>query len=234
MYLFLSHPLDPAGLAWPGEPVIKVKQCTDITEDCPFCSYVSELPNHFGTHMDAPRHFVKNGLSINELSMDYFCHSQTALLNIPKEDAQGITVEDLEPYADILSRVSFALIRTGFEKYKFTDPVRYQTEGPYITPGAGLYLTENFENLKGIGMDFLAIGTPSDKVPEGHYPPDCHRNMLGYYSGKFVTGVEDMHLSELPADAKIIRFFNLPLRITGVDSSQVVCVAELEEEQAHV
>ena len=32
MYLFLSHKLDPEGLAWPGEPVIKVEQMTDEEE----------------------------------------------------------------------------------------------------------------------------------------------------------------------------------------------------------
>ncbi|MBS7006819.1 cyclase family protein [Anaerostipes sp.] len=229
MYLFLSHKLDPEGLAWPGEPVIKVEQMTDVSEDCPFCSFISTLPNHFGTHMDAPRHFVKNGISINELPIEYFFHKKTALLEIPKSDAQGITREDLEPFADVLSQVSFALIRTGFEQYKFTEPERYQKEGPYIAPSAGIYLSENFPNLKGIGMDFLAIGSPSSKVPEGELPPDCHRNILGFYTGKFVTGIEDMHLSELPRDAEILNFINAPLRIEGLDSSQVVCMAEIKE-----
>lgn len=229
MYMFLSHQLDPNGLAWPGEPVVEVKQCTDVTEECPFCSFLSVLPNHFGTHMDAPRHFVKDGLSINELPMEFFWHEKVALLEIPKEDAQGVTREDLRPYAKLLSRVSFALIRTGYEKYKFTEPERYQMEGPYISPGAGNYLSENFPNLKGIGMDFLAIGSPSSKVPEGELPPDCHRHMLGFYTGKFVTGIEDMHLSELPKDARIVRFINAPLRIKGLDSSQVVCIAEVAD-----
>ncbi len=86
MFMFLSHPLDPNDVAWSGEPTVKVTRCTDITEDCPFSSFISEIPNHCGTHMDAPRHFVKNGLSINELSMDYFCHKQVALLEIPKDE----------------------------------------------------------------------------------------------------------------------------------------------------
>lgn len=102
MFMFLSHPLDPEGYAWPGEPVVKTTQCTDVSDDCPFCSFVSELPNHCGTHMDAPRHFVKDGLSINDLSIDYFCHTEVALLEIPKGPAEGIYKEDLEPFADIL------------------------------------------------------------------------------------------------------------------------------------
>ena len=229
MFMFLSHPLDPNGYAWPGEPVVSIQQCTDVTEECPFCSFVSTLPNHFGTHMDAPRHFVKDGLDINQLGIEYFAHKDVALLEIPKEPAQGIYKEDLEPYADILSKVSFALIRTGLEKYRDTDQNIYQNEGAYIAPSAGDYLTENFPNLKGIGMDFLAIGSASSTCPEGELPPDCHRHILGYYTGKFCTGVEDMHLSELPKDAQILRFVKAPLRILGLDSSQVVCIAEIED-----
>ena len=128
----------------------------------------------------------------------------------------------------ILSKVSFALIRTGLEKYRDTDQNIYQNESAYIAPSAGDYLTENFPNLKGVGMDFLAIGSASSKCPEGELPPDCHRHMLGYYTGKFVTGVEDMHLADIPKGAKIKRFFNAPLLIKGLDSSQVVCIAEIE------
>ncbi|MBF1706566.1 MAG: cyclase family protein, partial [Selenomonas sp.] len=43
------------------------------------------------------------------------------------------------------------------------------------------------------------------------------------------TAIEDMHLSEIPKDKKIVRFFNAPLRIVGLDSSQVVCIAEVED-----
>ena len=211
-FQFLSHILDPDGYAWPGEPVVKVKQCTDVSEECPFCSFISELPNHFGTHMDA-----------------YFTHTKVALIEIPKGPAEGIYKEDLEPFADVLSQVSCALFRTGLEKYRDTDQNIYQNEGSFIAPSAGDYLTENFPNLKTIGMDFLAIGSASEKCKEGELPPDCHRHVLGYYSGKYVTGIEDMHLSDIPKGATIKFFTNAPLRIKGLDSSQVVCIADVED-----
>ncbi|BFU61129.1 MULTISPECIES: cyclase family protein [Rodentibacter] len=230
MFMYLSHPLDPKDLAWPGEPTVKVTRCTDvISDDEPFSSFMTELPNHCGTHMDAPRHFVKDGLSINELPIEYFCHKKVALLEIPKGDAEGITQKDLEPYSDILKNVSFAFLRTGFERYRTEDPIRYQNEGPYISTSAGKYLSENFPNLKGVGIDFLALGSPSSKVPESENPRDCHRAILGYHTGKFTTVIEDMHLSELPTNANIQQFFNAPLRIVGLDSSQVTCIVEFSE-----
>ncbi|MFU2059436.1 cyclase family protein [Avibacterium avium] len=228
MFMFLSHPLDPKDVAWPGEPVVKVTRCTDVTEDCPFSSFISEIPNHCGTHMDAPRHFVKDGLSINELPIDYFCHKKVALIEIPKGEAEGITKEDLMPYAEILSQVSFAFLRTGFEKYRTENPALYQNEGPYIATSAGKYLSDNFPNLKGVGIDFLALGSPSSRVPDSENPKHCHQAILGYHTGRFTTVIEDMHLAELPRNANIVQFFNAPLRIVGLDSSQVTCIVELE------
>ena len=195
MFLFLSHPLDPRDLAWPGEPTVKVRQCTDITDDCPFCSFISEVPNHCGTHMDAPRHFVKDGLGINELPIEYFCHRDVVLLEIPKGRAEGITREDLEPHGNVLSKVTFALIRTGFERYRRENPKVYQNEGPYIAPSAGDYLTDNFPNLKGIGMDFLAIGSPSPAVPRGELPHG-HR---GHAPVRIAEREKDFQIYQCPA-----------------------------------
>ena len=155
MFMFLSHPLDPKDLAWPGEPVVKTRQCTDVCEATPFASFVSELPNHFGTHMDAPRHFVKDGLNINQLPMEYFCHEEVAVLDIPKGLAEGVTKEDLIPFADVLGRISAALIRTGLERYRTEEPTVYQHEGSYIAPSAGDYLTETFPQLRVIGMQWV-------------------------------------------------------------------------------
>lgn len=80
--------------------------------------------------MDASRHFVKDGLSINELPIGYFCHKDVVLLEVPKGEAEGITKEDLEPYAAILAQVSFAFLCTEFEKYRTENPLIYQNEEP--------------------------------------------------------------------------------------------------------
>ncbi|WP_420026322.1 cyclase family protein [Haemophilus influenzae] len=198
-------------------------RCTDINEITPFSSFISKILNHCGTHMDAARYFVKDGLSINELPIEYFCHKDVVLLEVPKDEAEGITKEDLEPYADILAQVSFAFLRTRFEKYRTENPLIYQNEGPYIATSAGKYLSDNYPNLKGVGIDFLTLGSPSSRVPDTENPKNYHQAILGYHSGRFTTVIEDMHLSELPKGAKIKQFINAPLRIVGLDSANLYC-----------
>lgn len=139
--MYLSHPLDPKDLAWPGEPVVEVTRCTDVGEETPFSSFITKLPNHCGTHMDAPRHFVKDGLSINELPIEYFCHKEVALIEIPKGEAEGITKEDLLPYVDILSKVSFAFYERGLRNIEPRTLLFIKMNAPIFQPVPGsIYL----------------------------------------------------------------------------------------------
>lgn len=75
----------------------------------------------------------------------------------------------------------------------------------------------------------MALGSPSSRVPDAENPKNCHRAILGYYTGRFTTVIEDMHLAELPKNANIKQFFNAPWRIKGLDSSQVTCIVELQQ-----
>ena len=89
MKTYLSYILNPEHLVWPGEPTIKVRQCTKIEGDSPCNTFLSELPNHCGTHYDAPWHFNPNGPKITELPMEYFWFTNVLVLDIPKKRVIG-------------------------------------------------------------------------------------------------------------------------------------------------
>ena len=106
----LTHDLSSAVPTWDGDCGFShsiEQDYADCTTETVFRVQHIKMQAGVGTHMDAPRHFVKDGLSINDLPIDYFCHTEVALLEIPKGPAEGIYKEDLEPFADILSKVSF-------------------------------------------------------------------------------------------------------------------------------
>ncbi|WP_296560606.1 cyclase family protein [uncultured Acetobacterium sp.] len=224
MNIFLSYPLDPKDLAWPGEPTVKVRQATQIGVDgLPFNSFMSELPNHCGTHYDAPKHFNPNGPSINELPMEYFVFKNVLLLDIPKKACEGVTVEELKAHEDAIKKADLLLIRTGFDKVRKTSPEAYQMEGPFLTPETCLYMVNTFKDLKTVGFDFLAIGSPCNDLAA-----PAHQNLLGFNTEKFITAIEDMHL-EVLGDKKINSVTAAPLRIVGLDSSQVSVIADIED-----
>lgn len=223
MYQFLSHMLLSDAPHWPGTPAVRAVQDTEISDECPYASWVMSVPNHFGTHMDAPRHFVPNGLKITELPIEYFAHDKVLFLEIPKGDAEGLMPGDLIPYEEEIRKVTCLLIRTGYEKYRDAEPARYETVPPHVHPDTCKYLIETYPDLLVIGFDFLSLGSPTNDLA-----PVAHRQLLGYDPNqkKFLTCIEDMHLADLPAGCRIKSFYNLPLRVEKVDSSVVTCIAE--------
>lgn len=222
MNLFLSHPLEQTDLAWPGEPTLKLEKGTSIDDGAGFNSCISHLPNHFGTHFDAPKHFNNNGLSITELPIDYFVYKNVLLIDLPKGNKSYIIEDDLKQYEEEIQKADLLLIRTGFESVRKENPLEYQNEGPCIHPDCCTYMINTFKNLKTVGFDFLAIGAPWNDLAGV-----AHQNLLGVYSEKFITAIEDMSLKDIK-DRKINSVYLGPLRIVGADSSQVSVIAEVE------
>ena len=225
MKVFLSYILNPEDLVWPGEPNIEVTQCTEINEVSSCNTFCSKLPNHCGTHYDAPWHFNPRGQKITELPIEYFWFENVVVLDIPKQPDEGITPEDLKPHEQEIKKADLLLLKTGMAFLRREQPEVYQQHGSYISPGAAEYLVKNFPDLRTVGFDFLSIGSPANGLSA-----QSHQMLLGCHSDHFITGIEDMDLMPLyeNSDKKVRRVVTAPLRIVKVDSSQVSVIAELE------
>lgn len=228
MFVHLAHVLDPKDVAWPGEPVISIEQDTHLSETGkPFNSHLITLPNHFGTHMDGPRHFNTSGTPFDELPIETFAYhgDEILLVDLPHRNGaeEIVTKEGHEPYADELKGKRLLLLRTGFEEKRESDPDIYQNRGVSIHSGLSKWLNEEFPELACIGMDWMSIAAPTND-----HGPEAHRWPLGNYNDHIITGIEDMSLA--PIGDKKIKFLTMgPLRIKGVDSAQVNAMALLED-----
>jgi hypothetical protein len=114
MYIDVSMNIEDGMLHWPKDPEITIKQFSSIKNgDSANNSYIS-FGTHTGTHIDAPRHFVENGIGIDqvdlntligvcrviEISYDYKSITEKLLsgLGIKKgERIGGATIVDLAP-----------------------------------------------------------------------------------------------------------------------------------------
>lgn len=228
MFVHLSHVLDPADRAFPGEPTLDVRQDSVINpEGKPFASALLHLPNHFGTHMDGPAHFNPKGDEFNSLPIEYFGYlgEEILLVDLPDLCKPGAIVRKvhLEPYAERLDKARLLLLRSGFEKYKKLDPELYASNGPCLHPELTEWLNKMFPHLCAVGMDWLSIASSSNDLG-----PEAHRWLLGNYTGHIIVGIEDMSLSGLKNyPIKLVMLG--PLRVKGVDSSLVCAMAQVEE-----
>lgn len=224
MFVHLSHILDPDGPHYPTSPVLSVERNSVIGQGSDSNDCISRLPNHFGTHMDAPRHFVPNGLTFAELPVERFNFDgdEILLIDVPKEPRTVVTLDDVQRYAADLPGIRLLLIRTGFERYRSENPETYMNEGPCLDPELCRWLAEG-TGVECVGMDWISVGAPWNDLGT-----EAHRQLLGYYRDRFITAIEDLSLA--PVGDKWIDFLTLGgLRIKGVDSSQVNVTAFLND-----
>ena len=132
MQVYLSYTLAPGDVVWPGEPTVEIHQFTSVEKDG-YNSYKTLLPNHHGTHYDAPNHFNAAGPKITELPMDYFWFDRVCVLDLPKEPGQGVTREDLEARRQQIGDAQLLLFKTGLPATGSSSPGCMRKTAPSFT-----------------------------------------------------------------------------------------------------
>lgn len=222
----ISYDLSAAAPGWPGNPKLEISTFTSIKAGDNCNQSVVTFFNHFGSHMDGARHFNDNGLCLGERPFESFFFERPLLLDLPKEAAQAVLVEELEAHGDEIAAADLLMIRTGFSRVRREEPDTYSARGPYVSSKAAKYLMDNFSgNLKAIALDFISLGSPA-APEEGTL---AHQYMLGiYHGGRHIPIIEDIILEDI--DPKLIRSVAaIPMFIEGLDSLPVTVWAELGE-----
>ena len=222
MYIRLSHIVEAEAPSYPGEPSLVVVPRHQIRHGDDCNTFMLTMFNHFGTHIDAPKHFHDRGRAIAELPLSRLVYEAPLLVDLPKECGSLIEPDDIEPHEKKIKAADLLLIRTGMEKLRKSDPERYAAEGPAVSAAAARYMNATFVNLKAIGFDFISLGSPVNAL---HAAP-AHQALLGMFSENYVCLIEDMALADAPGMLK--RVFCMPLLVRGIDSAPVTVIAETD------
>lgn len=179
--------------------------------------------NHAGTHIDAPAHMLRAGKPITDFQIHDFIYEYPCVVDVPKGDSELITSMDLQPYEEIIAKCDLLLLRTGFTRYRATDPVRYRDQNPGLSTDVASYLNSTrFPLLRAIGIDTISMAATTH-VLEG---VQAHKILFAREDGSSVFLIEDVDLtSDL---TRLRRVFVVPLFIEGLDSSQCTIIAEIE------
>lgn len=112
----LSQPLNQEVTFWPFYPPFEVKYIKRKSEHGVNAQYIM-TSNHMGTHLDAPRHFVTNGKTIDQLPLEWL-YGDGVIVDVSDicDDLAIFRPEDLEKRADIRDG-DILLIHTGWHKY---------------------------------------------------------------------------------------------------------------------
>jgi len=170
------------------------------------------LYSHCGTHMDAPRHFLPDGASLDFLDLSV-CLGPATLINLaPAEPAQLITVEDLGEQAESVQPGDRLLLRTDwYQRYGTPD---YRQALPRISQALAEWLVEKRVALIGVEPPSVADVNNMQELTEVH-------QTLFRGNVRIVEGLA--HLDRITASR--FDFIALPLRIVGGDGCPVRAVA---------
>jgi arylformamidase len=150
---------------------------------------------HTGTHVDYPRHVVKNGRVSDDFDVSNFVGD--ALVVDCTHVSDAILIKDLER-ADVKAGDWVFLHTTS------SDHETFDFNFPYLSAEAAKWLRDHF--VRGVGIDALGI----ERGQAGH---PAHHALLD--EGIFI--IEGLRLKGVPAGR--YHFVGAPLKIQGVEAS---------------
>ena len=111
----LSQPLNQDAPSWPFYPPFEVKYIKRKSEHGVNAQYIMSS-NHMGTHLDAPRHFVTGGLTIDQLPLEWL-YGEGVIVDLSHLDELDIfTPKDIEDRVEVREG-DILIIHTGWHEY---------------------------------------------------------------------------------------------------------------------
>jgi len=168
-WIDITVPLKEGMAIWPGDVTIKIERRRSMDRGDAANNSAISLGVHTGTHMDAPKHFIKDGRSIDKLPLET---SVGPARVIEIKDKISIKPEELKQHN--IKKGERILFKT------VNSPRCWQTDAfvndfVFVTRDAAQFLVDAGVIL--VGVDYLSVGSPMD--PEKAMRPDTHQILLG-------------------------------------------------------
>jgi kynurenine formamidase len=159
----LTQPLGPATTLWPGS---RPFAATTVGAYDTHGSYARELevPEHAGTHLDAPAHFARDGVRVDAIPLGSLVRPAVKLdlrAWVNGDATATITaaaIRDLEERDGTIEPGTAVLIHTGWDAY-WADRAHYLGDPALAFPGLAVDAAELLveRGIAGLGIDTLGV-----------------------------------------------------------------------------
>ncbi len=197
-WIDISTPLRSGMLVWPGDDAVRIEQTMFIDRGDSYNLTFLAMSAHTGTHIDAPRHFLRGGAGVDTMPLDVMMGPARV---VDVDDPEAVHARhlpaDLQPGERVLFRT-----RNSTEylaKPHFVEPF------VYVARDAAQALADARVAL--VGIDYLSVGGFHTDLVE------THEILLG--AGIWV--VEGIRLAHVPPGEYVLAC--LPLLIPGADGA---------------
>lgn len=216
-WIWLSHVLDSATPQYGGSGKLEIQSASRISQGASCNSSLIILPNHTGSHVDAPNHFIDGGKTLEDYSPEQWIFGAPKVLDCPCDQPELIGPEVLPDPTPQDEEVDLLLFRTGFELYR--QERRYWELGPGLSPRLAEIIKQRFPRLKAVGVDFISINSYQHR-PAGR---EAHKIFLG----NEVLLFEDLRLHETKHQ-NLTQVIALPLRFQQGDGAPCSMIAQVD------
>lgn len=195
----LTLPISPNMILYPGDVPVRFRNTASLAKDGVEATDLG-FSTHTGTHVDAPKHFVRGGGAVDAIALEK-CIGPALVIELKPSKRLAIEPADLK-ITDWkhVPRIFFKTQNSQFYKRpRFTNEYRslsIETAQLLIRKGVKL-----------VGVDYLSIEPTDTKT----FP--VHKALLK--AG--IVIVESCNLSGVPAGEYTVSA--LPLRLKGLDGS---------------
>jgi kynurenine formamidase len=165
----LSQPLNQDVSAWPYYPPFEVKYIKRKSEHGVNAQYI-QTSNHMGTHLDAPRHFVTDGMTIDEIPMTWL-YGPGVIVDVSDEmdNLAVYTPEMIEKRVEVRNG-DLLVLHTGWHRFAqfgdTPDEERYIHMHPGAHPDMVAWLLEKEIHIWGV--DAISTDHPMN-LPIGRF-----------------------------------------------------------------
>ena len=199
----LTVPIGAGMVLYPGDAPPRLRRLSSIEDGDPLTASELILGCHVGTHVDAPAHFLRDGLTVDRLAPAHFFGPAVVLDLTSRARIELADVEKLPVPARhhvLLKTDNSALLRAG----------TFQSAYSYTTPAAMRRLLDSAP--LSVGIDYYSFDPPA----EAGYP--AHRLIAAQGLPAYVC----LDLGNVAAGHYFFTAFALP--VTGAEGLPVRAV----------
>jgi len=202
---------------YPGDPSPSFENYSTLQNDGVNLTKII-MGSHTGTHLDAPRHYIRDGLGIDQIPPDKLIGEAYVADLSKKPIGSGITAKDLRrELEEKIAEDDIVVVFTGCSGLWGEESVN--RDYTYLTGDAADYLVS--KKVRAVGTDFLSV--EKFKAPE----PLVHKTLLG--NGIFI--IESLSSALKQFVGRRILMICMPIKLQDGDGapSRVVAVPIRED-----
>jgi kynurenine formamidase len=233
----LTHPLSPKIPYWPGETYkpFHFEVIATLEKDGVFSGYFA-MPEHTGTHIDAPNHFVAGQIPVDAINLRQLIAPAVVIdarETVAKNPDYQLTVAAIEQWEKTHGRIprgALVFLYTGWDA-RWNDMSAYRNQDekkvmhfPGFSPESAEFLVQQ-RSLSGIGIDTLSVDYGPSKDFRVHH--------ITHGAGKY--HVENAaNLGQLPPTGAIVIVAPLPIEGGSGSPARVFALVEISNSKSEI